>query len=502
MLSPAELRQRLADLGDLPGFGARPRRPGPGRARWSSLGAALRWSTDSLTPPQRTAFQRLAMLPDSFSLAAARSVCDLDDDGALEALDALVRKSLLESVPAARSVRFRMLDTVRRHAASGLAEDPVASTAAREGLLRWAVEEAERYRQRADAHGHRVAMDAVEQEQHNMRAALDWAAGGGAAVQGVAVLCGTEDWWRAAGHTAEGWERLRTLLDRAVDHEVPERTWLHGVTCLVVFAAFLDDAAQAVSAELLGRVERRLEHVPDPELRLRLATELAWVRLDLSDAGGGIRFVELLAESRRLGGLMESSLLHYFAIWQLTNDEPAAALASARACAVSAAAVGNDVSQAHSAELLGMVLTTNACPDEARAHLLDALDAMVAVDHLGCVVHCIESIAWWATSVARLEEARRLLGHADGLRRSLRRSRFSVERYAYEAALARCGEPTPSGGADLIGDALALAAELLTTQGPAGPATSTPGDASAAPARRLSRPAWMHSPPPPAGAAG
>jgi hypothetical protein len=381
---------------------------------------------------------------------------------------------------------------VRRHAAQELGEEPGADCAARDALLRWAAAEAAAYRARAEEHGHRFAMDLVEREQHNMRAALDWAASGGSAVDGIAVLYGTEDWWRAAGHTAEAWDRLRGLLERAVDDDVPERTWLQGVTSLVVFAAFLDDAAQAVSTELLNRAEQRLAQVPDPELRLRLATELAWVRLDMADAGGGGRFVELLAESHRLGGLMASSLLHYLAIWQLTHDEPPAALASARSCAVSAAATGNDVSQAHSAELLGLVLTTNGRPEEARGHLRVALDAMVAVDHLGCVVHCMESIAWWATSVARLDDARRLLGHCIGLRQALRRARFSVERYAYEAAVARCGEPVVPADVDLIAGGLELAAELL---GAAEDGLGLTGRAAgAALDHRLSRPAWMVGP--------
>jgi hypothetical protein len=177
---------------------------------------------------------------------------------------------------------------------------------------------------------------------------------------------------------------------------------------LAVFAAFLDEAAQHVAADFVERALQRLQGVDDAELRLRMATELAWVQLDLSDATAGDRLRALLAESLRLGGLMESSLLHYLAIWQLTQNDASGALASAEACAMAARRSGNDVSLAHSAELWGLVLTGNGRHPEARDHFRQALVGMVAVDHLGCVLHCMESIAWWASSMGA-RRARRLL---------------------------------------------------------------------------------------------
>jgi predicted ATPase len=497
VLSPAELRQRLAVHGDLPAPAAAsaPARPRTGRARWSSLGAALRWSTDALTAAERDAFRRLAVLPDSFSLTAAREVCQLADADALQALESLVRKSLLESSPTRDAARFRMLSTVRRHAAAELADTPASRSGALDGLMTWAVEQAQGYqRLTVDSSHHRIAMDLVDREQHNLRAALEWAADGGSAERGITVICCTEDWWRAAGHTAEAWARLRTLLDRAAHLDVDERTWLEGVTRLAVFAAFLDERAQRVSADLVDRARQRLERVADPELRLRLTVELTWVQLDLADVTAGRRLRDLLAQSRLLGGLMDSSILHYLAIWQLTHDDAAGALATAEACEVSADRGGNDVSRAHSAELYGMVLTTNGRHEEARDRLRHALDGMVSVDHLGCVLHCIESIAWWASASGRTGEARRLLGLTDALRSTLNRTRFSVERYAYHAALTCCGEPIPPEGSDPIGDALCLADDLV-----GGADRDRSGlDVREAPVAtvatvdtRLSRPAWL-----------
>ena len=116
---------------------------------------------------------------------------------------------------------------------------------------------------------------------------------------------------------------------------------------------------------------------------------------------------------------------------------------------------------------------------------------MVSVDHLGCVLHCMESIAWWASSHGKLDEARRLLGLTLAMRRSLRRARFSVERYAHDAAVAQCGEPVPPTGADRVGQAFALVEEVLGMASD-GPAAAKSGHSLPTPlGRTLSRPAWL-----------
>ena len=117
---------------------------------------------------------------------------------------ALVHKSLVESSAAPDAVRFRMLETVRRHATASLADVAANRVLARDRLLGWATQLAREYQRLIMDHGHhREAMELADREQHNLRAALDWAADGGSVAEGLVVICRTEDWWRASGHTAE-----------------------------------------------------------------------------------------------------------------------------------------------------------------------------------------------------------------------------------------------------------------------------------------------------------
>jgi hypothetical protein len=223
----------------------------------------------------------------------------------------------------------------------------------------------------------------------------------------------------------------------------------------------LDDHARADATELLLRAEQSLEGLADRQLRFRIATALAWFRFDVNDNGAGQRLLDLLAESRRLGGSFESLLLHCLTIWRLSND-PAEALSTAEACEAAGERSGNDISRAHGAELRGLALTANRQHADARRHLGNALEVLVGANHLGCALHCMESIAWWAGASGRNDEALELLGLAVALRRSLgRQRRGSIEDFGYNAAIASCGEPTPPSGDDLLADALHLAGRLV-----------------------------------------
>ncbi|MFN0026448.1 MAG: ATP-binding protein [Acidimicrobiales bacterium] len=489
VLSPADLRGRLRAEGDLPTAQLNRLSPSPrsGGRRFTSIDAALRWSTETLPPELSIAFHRLAVLPDGFGLSAAGRVCGLSDEQVLPVIESLLDKSLVSSAYRGGSVRFRMLDTVRRHARAGLAGLPPAEVSAHDGLLRWAAATARRYWELASEGRHRVAMELGDLEQQNLRAALDWAAESGSVADGVIVMCRMEDWWRSSGHTFEAWERLRHLLDRAQREPVPERLWLEGVICLAAFATFAGDPARSEISKLIAPAERKLDQLSDRRLALRLATQLAWISLELTDVGTGPRLRDLLAESRRLGGLMESSLLFHLAYWQLSHS-PIDALATAADCETAADRNGNGVSRAHAAEVHGLVLTANGQLAAARDRFAVALDGLTAGDSLGCVLHCMESVAWWAASRGHTEAAQSLLGLALGIRRVLRRVRNNHEAFGYAAAVACCGEPTPASGSDLVATAVALARQLLGVTVSVDPQE---GAVEGSSSTSLSRPAWL-----------
>lgn len=98
-----------------------------GPARQRTLQAALAWSDALLTPPERTALRWLSVFVAPFRLEAARQLvagAGLDEHEALAAIVGLADKSLLQRTPTTpgQPARLRWLETLRHHAAQGLAE--------------------------------------------------------------------------------------------------------------------------------------------------------------------------------------------------------------------------------------------------------------------------------------------------------------------------------------------------------------------------------------------
>jgi hypothetical protein len=196
--------------------------------RQRSLRDALLWSHGLLDDVQRRVLRRLAVFRGGFSLDAARTVCsdvepggspaaNGEDWGVLDALHALADKSLL--APAADPTadtwpRFKLLESVRAFALEQLdqtGEWPATQARHAQAALR--------YWTQADARSLSdpalVWVSRHQPEIDNLRAALRWASGDGAAVGGdlaLALFNRTAMLWHRAGLGAEGraWcERLR-----------------------------------------------------------------------------------------------------------------------------------------------------------------------------------------------------------------------------------------------------------------------------------------------------
>jgi predicted ATPase len=184
--------------------------------RQQTISGAMDWSYDLLSDGEKQLFRRLAVFAGGFTFEAAegaagaqRSVAVKENVAAepmievLDGITSLVDKSLLVAKPRSRGeVRFRMLEVVREYAldrleASGEAEQMRRQHAAY--FLAFA-EEAEPH-----LHGPQPAewMKRLEEEHHNIRAALRWSLAYDA---GVAARLGAaiRYFWVFQGRLAEG----------------------------------------------------------------------------------------------------------------------------------------------------------------------------------------------------------------------------------------------------------------------------------------------------------
>lgn len=134
-LTPAQILERIDDRFQLlstKGSSAVP-------TRHHSLKAAVEWSYDLCTKPERLVWNRLSVFPATFDLPAAEAVCagaGLTRTEVAEALAGLVDRSVLVSEPRAWGMRYRLLDTIREYGQRKLAESDESEHAVPETVLR------------------------------------------------------------------------------------------------------------------------------------------------------------------------------------------------------------------------------------------------------------------------------------------------------------------------------------------------------------------------------
>jgi predicted ATPase/DNA-binding CsgD family transcriptional regulator len=171
MLAPDEIAGRLADRFKLLTGGSR-----SAPARQQTLEAAINWSYELLSAPERRLFEDLSVFVDGFSVAGLAAVSSSSGESeVLDLLGRLVDRSLVvvERTPAGGETRYRLLETVRAFAWQRLIDRGDADLV-RQRLANWLIGMAER----ADAAFHGPDQGRwlrwAESEHGNIRVALDW----------------------------------------------------------------------------------------------------------------------------------------------------------------------------------------------------------------------------------------------------------------------------------------------------------------------------------------
>lgn len=122
MMTVDEIASRLNDRFSLLTSGNRTALP-----RQQTLRAAIDWSHDLLTEPERILFRRLSIFAGGFRLDAAEAVCgfrEIKQSEVLDLLGRLVDKSLVdvEADSVLNETRYRLLETIREYARVKLEE--------------------------------------------------------------------------------------------------------------------------------------------------------------------------------------------------------------------------------------------------------------------------------------------------------------------------------------------------------------------------------------------
>jgi predicted ATPase/DNA-binding CsgD family transcriptional regulator len=215
VLSVEQIRDRLDDRFGLLTAGDR---SAPLRQR--TLRAAIEWSYDLLTEPERILFRRLSVFT-GWSLEMAEQVCSDDQLPVADVLTltaALLDKSLIASEPEMLGqARYRMLDTIAAYAADRLAQAG-ETTLFQHGLRDYTVRTAEHNlaiglaREPVPWHDRVDVFRRYDIEASNVAQVLDWCLAEGDAATGLRICTAVNPCWLVWGTFAEGAERLDSFL--------------------------------------------------------------------------------------------------------------------------------------------------------------------------------------------------------------------------------------------------------------------------------------------------
>jgi predicted ATPase/transcriptional regulator with XRE-family HTH domain len=389
--------------------------------RQQTLRAAVDWSHDLLSEPERVVFRRLSIFVGGWTLEAAEDVCGeipkadprhpILREAVLDLLLQLVDKSLVIADQQGQSARYRFLEMIRQYAGEKLTEaDEVA--ACRDRQSDWCIGLAEAAQ--GDLRGlggpHLAEwLEHLDREHDNLRAALRWTIDRGDANRGVRLGGALWRFWVQRGHVGEGWRRLQELLTEG-QSATATSAWAQVLLGAGSLARFRGDlaAARSYGQEGIGRL-RELDDRPG--LAEALVDVGTAIRMQGDYAEARAYFEEGLAIWRERGE--QTGVIHALSqlglLAEQQEDEKRASALGQELLDLSRA-LQNQHGILFAAAALGSVGLRGGDLVAARAWFREALTAGCAIGYRWGVSMTILLIAYVAAAGKQAERALRLAG--------------------------------------------------------------------------------------------
>ena len=271
--------------------------------RHQTLGHAVQWSYDLLTPQEQSVLGACAVFAGGFDLAAVTAVCDDADEYAiLDGLESLVRKSLVSAKQAGDRTRYGLLETIRHFAedqrTSAASEDSTATVTAI-GEIR--ARHARHYAEQAIAcfdiwDGPRMgeATAWLEAEFDNLRAGFRWASDLGDLETATAIAAHTPIIAFAVQRLEPvGW--AEELLPAATAARVKQLPRLYSAASLCTYLGRHEDALGY--AKEASAMQTTAEFQPFDQAWVKFREAVAELDSDRAD-----RYIEICTDLAALGG--------------------------------------------------------------------------------------------------------------------------------------------------------------------------------------------------------
>jgi predicted ATPase/class 3 adenylate cyclase len=141
-------------------------------ARHQTLQGAIDWSYGLLGAEERAVFDSLGVFAGEFDLSSVAAVAGLDDFEALDVIEQLVAKSMVEADPWRN--RYRLLETLRQYAWDRLVASERLIEARDAHAVHYSALATEQARRMGEGGRQLDALDRLEADYDNLRAALAW----------------------------------------------------------------------------------------------------------------------------------------------------------------------------------------------------------------------------------------------------------------------------------------------------------------------------------------
>jgi predicted ATPase/serine/threonine protein kinase len=212
-------------------------------ARQRTLEAAVAWSYDLLSEPERALLRRLSVFAGGWTLEAAEAVAGIQTPATLDVLTHVVDKSLVVVDHVDGSTRYRMLETIREYALGRLRDAGGEEAEAVSSHAAWLLALAERVERHLGGPDERTWIATLDPEHDNFRAAFDRSRDADFRLRLCAALA---PFWNRRSYVAEARRRLDDALAHAARTPTPERAKaLRWAGC---FASFNSDNDAAMAA--------------------------------------------------------------------------------------------------------------------------------------------------------------------------------------------------------------------------------------------------------------
>ena len=255
VLPPGEIAARLQDRFSLLVSGSR-----GAMERHETLRAAVDWSYELLSEPERELFGRLSVFAGGFALEAAEEVCgdgEAEKKDVLGLLSRLVDQSLVIPDDGGKA-RFRMLETMRVYAGERLEESGRADALQRRHAT-YFLELAERAEPQLRGPEQEVWLHPLETDYDNFSAAIDWALRHDPEM--AVRLSGALAWfWNLGGHRSEARRRLDEALAAGQNATPASRARALAWAAFLGFAEGAQDRA-AAQAEEAHELSKEVDHL-------------------------------------------------------------------------------------------------------------------------------------------------------------------------------------------------------------------------------------------------